>query len=151
MSYIIWYRPLNGLGDIRADLDAPGTVRHIFDDDDEKFGFGRGLWGRVTFALYRLPNGKFIEHFWRPDQFSGDPQFDPDECEFHEIQALEVEEMLGWLLEAPQASLSDPARETVSLSPSSTESTPEADADVWISFAAAHEMTGLESYQITRA
>jgi len=27
----------------------------------------------------------------------------------------------------------------------------EADVDVWISFAAAHEMTGLESYQITRA
>ncbi len=36
-------------------------------------------------------------------------------------------------------------------SPLSRESTPEADADAWISFAKAHALTALEPYEITRA
>ena len=55
MSNVVWYRPLNGLGEIRIDLDAPGTLRHVIDDDDERLGFGRGPWERVTLAFYRTP------------------------------------------------------------------------------------------------
>ena len=56
---------------------------------------------------------------------------------------------LSWIgvLQAPQ---SDPARETINPSLPSGESTPESDADVWISFAEAHTLTALENWEITR-
>jgi hypothetical protein len=54
-------------------------------------------------------------------------------------------------LGTPQASVSDPGERTVNLSPPSRESEPEADDGVWISFALACSMTGMERYEITRA
>ncbi len=63
------------------------------------------------------------------------------------------------LTEAPTASLSENGRApsgngiaaTRGISPSpSRESTPEADGDVWISFAKAHEVTGLEFPHLTK-
>jgi len=52
--------------------------------------------------------------------------------------------------EGTQAPVSDRREGTGNLSTPSGESTPEADADVWISFAKAHEVTALESFEITR-
>ncbi len=54
-------------------------------------------------------------------------------------------------IEAPQATVIAPGKRTTNPSSPSREGPPEADADVWISFDVAHDQTGLEPYQITRA
>ena len=68
-----------------------------------------------------------IEHFWQPDWFVGNPQFDPDECSFHEVESLYVEQTLGWPLDPIEASVSDPGESTSNPSPPSKEKPPEAD------------------------
>ena len=119
MPNIVWYRPLDGCGETRLDLDAC-VRRYVFnDDDDERPRSSR--WDRVTFAFYQAPDGTWVEHFWQPDPFEVIPRFDPGECAFHAVPAYYVEEKLGWPPNPIEASQSDPGESASNPSPPSRE------------------------------
>ncbi|MGO9598909.1 MAG: TIR domain-containing protein [Isosphaeraceae bacterium] len=89
MSHVVYYRPLDGLGEVRLDLDACPRQFPLFSQDRDTPDFPQT--GVVDSWLYLTAEGRWVEHIESYDPWHEDPHTE----EFREVSPAYVIQELG--------------------------------------------------------